>query len=253
MDAYEFRGDWSGQLIASAIHAGHDLRPEVADLMILDEADRLREEDPHTDRIAARAPAQIVVHRSRFEMDLNRVREKTVYRSPADCWDLDVWSSGSLPDDVVERSLEEYDSFFAALAERLDEVAARGPFVLYDIHSYNHRRDGADAEPAPAEENPEVNLGTGSVDHVTFGAVVGAFRQTMLDEGFDVRDNVKFLGQNLAWFVHGRYPGVGCVLAIEFKKTFMDEWTGEVDEDHLTRLGDAIEKSFGPVLEAMPR
>ena len=253
MDAYEFRGDWSGQLIATSIHAGHDLRPEVAELMILDETDRLREEDPFTDRIASRAPAHVIVNRSRFETDLNRVREKTVYRTPEDCWGLDVWSSGELPQDVVDRSLEVYDSFFEELGKRLDEVAARGPFVLYDIHSYNHRRDGADADPAPEEENPEVNLGTGSVDHVTFGAVVGAFRQTMTDEGFDVRDNVKFLGQNLAWFVHDRYPGVGCVLAIEFKKTFMDEWTGQPDEAHVTRLADAIEKSFGPVLEAMPR
>ena len=253
MEAFEFRGDWSGQLIATSIHAGHDLRPETAELMILDEADRFREEDPFTDRIAARAPASVAVHRSRFETDLNRVRERAVYRSPEDCWGLDVWSSGSLPDDVVDRSLEVYDSFFAQLAERLDEVAARGPFVVYDVHSYNHRRDGADAPDEPVEDNPEVNLGTGSVDHVTFGAVVGAFRQSMIDQGFDVRDNVKFKGQNLAWWVHDRYPGVGCVLAIEFKKTFMDEWTGEPDEDHLDRLAEAVEKTFEPVLAAMPR
>ena len=44
----------------------------------------------------------------------------------------------------------------------------------------------------------------------------------------DARENVVFEGRNLAWWVHDRYPRVGCVLALEFKKTFMDEWTGEL-------------------------
>lgn len=253
MGAFEFAGDWSGQLIATSIHAGHDLRPEVADLMVLDEADRFREEDPFTDTIASRAPARVVVHRSRFETDLNRVREKAVYRRPDDCWGLDVWSSGDLPDDIYRGSLEVYDSFFEALAEKLDEVAARGTFVLYDIHSYNHRRDGAHVDPAPMHGNPEVNLGTGSVDLERFGPVVEAFRHTMIEKGFDIRENVKFKGQNLAWWVHEHYAGVGVVLAIEFKKTFMNEWTGRPDRNEIERRADALEASFGPVLEALPR
>ena len=150
MDAFEFVGDWSGQLIATSIHAGHDLRPEIAELSILAEDDRFREEDPFTDRIASLAPARVLVHRSRFETDLNRVREKTVYRRPEDAWGLRMWSLDPLPDDVVARSLEVYDSFFAALAERLDEVAARGPFVLFDVHAYNHRRHGEEADAASA-------------------------------------------------------------------------------------------------------
>lgn len=70
--AFELLGDWSGQLVATAIHTGHDLRPEVADAMILDEQTRFREEDPFTDVIGSRLPARAVVHRSRFEVDLNR-------------------------------------------------------------------------------------------------------------------------------------------------------------------------------------
>ncbi|MDO5676238.1 MAG: N-formylglutamate amidohydrolase [Propionibacteriaceae bacterium] len=251
MEAYEFQGDWSGQLIAASIHAGHELSAEIAELMVLDDDDRFREEDPYTDLIAARAPARIVVHRSRFETDLNRVRKKAVYRAPEDAWGLEIWEGETLPDDAVELALKGYDEFFEALGERLDVVAERGPFVLYDVHSYNHRRGGPNAAPEPEEENPEVNLGTGSVDHVTFGAVVGAFRQSLIDQGFDVRDNVKFLGQNLAWWVHDRYPGVGCVLAIEFKKTFMDEWTGEPDDDRIEELAAALENTFGPVQEAL--
>jgi N-formylglutamate amidohydrolase len=252
MEACEFSGDWSGQLIATAIHAGHELRPEVAERMVLDEDVRFREEDPYTDRIGALAPARVVARRSRFETDLNRIRSKAVYRAPDDAWGLDLWAENTLPDDIVARSLEVYDGVFAALGERLDEVAARGPFVLLDLHSYNHRRAGRSAPHALVEENPEINLGTGTVD-TRFGGVVDAFSSTLLGQGFDVRENIKFKGQNLAWWVHERYPGIGCVLAVEFKKTFMDEWTGQPDDSRIEHLARALALTFDPIREALNR
>ena len=256
--AFDLVGDWSGQLIATAIHAGNDLRPEVADAMILDEQTRFREEDPFTDLIGGRLPARVVAHRSRFEVDLNRGRVDAVYRTPADCWDLRVWRDNPLDEGIVAGSLEQYDAFYAALADRLDEVAARGPFVLYDVHSYNHRRDGADRDPAPAAENPEVNVGTGSLDRELWAPVVDAFIdglggvQTTAGR-LDVRENVRFRGANLARWVHERYPGTGCALALEFKKTFMDEWTGVPDAARLDELATALASTAGPVLEAMSR
>ena len=53
----DFAGEWTGQVVASSVHAGHGLRPEIAAAMVLDEEVRLREEDPHTDVIAGRVPA----------------------------------------------------------------------------------------------------------------------------------------------------------------------------------------------------
>ena len=254
--AVTFEGDWSGQLVATAIHNGHDLRPEVAEAMVLDEATRLREEDPHTAAIGGSTPARVVVHRSRFEVDLNRLLEDAVYRTPEDCWGLEVWRTDPLPDDIVRRSQQEYASFYSALGDRLDEVARRGPFVVYDVHSYNHRRDGADAAPEPVEDNPEVNLGTGSVDRKIFQGVIDAFTGSLstqrTDGGLiDVRENVKFEGRALAWWVHERYAGRGVVLALEFKKTFMDEWTGEVDEVRVRQLQQALAATHGPVLAAI--
>ena len=253
--AHTFEGDWSGQLVATAIHNGHDLRAEIAEAMILDEDVRLREEDPYTDVIGAAAPARVIVHRSRFEVDLNRPRDTAVYRTPDDCWGLEVWRDDPLPDDLVAGSLEVYDEFYADLGARLDEVAARGPFVVYDVHSYNHRRDGADSGEADVEENPEVNLGTGTVDE-RFRPVVEAFSTSLSAQEvgghtLDVRENVKFEGRALAWWVHERYAGTGVCLALEFKKTFMDEWTGQPDEQHLTELQRALAATHEPVLEAL--
>ncbi len=82
----QFIGPWDTQIVATAIHAGHDLRPDVAAAMLLSEQDRLREEDPFTDLIAAAVPDRVVTTRSRFEVDLNRPRREAVYRRPEDAW-----------------------------------------------------------------------------------------------------------------------------------------------------------------------
>ncbi|MFW5469292.1 N-formylglutamate amidohydrolase [Knoellia sp. CPCC 206435] len=255
-DAFTFAGDWSGQLVATAIHAGHDLREETAGLVVLDEETRLREEDPFTDEIAARCPARLVVHRSRFEVDLNRDRDAAVYRRPEDCWGLEVWRDSPLPEDVTERSLALHDDFYARLGERLDVVAERGPFVLYDVHSYNHRRDGADQPMAEPEDNPEVNVGTGSLDRDRWGGVVDAFIASLAGAGtpggeIDVRENVRFKGAHLSGWVHERYPDHGVALALEFKKTYMDEWTGRPDAARIDVLSRGLAGTVDPVLRAV--
>jgi len=244
-DAVAFEGDWQSRIVATSVHAGHGLRPEIAEAMVLDEAERFREEDPFTDRLAAVVPDRVLTPRSRFEADLNRPRREAIYRSPEDCWGLEVWRDGVLSDELFEGSLATYDAFYDALAPRLDALAERGPFVLLDVHSYNHRRDGADQPPAPVTDNPEVNVGTGSLDHDLFGPLVDRFmgdlRQESTGSGpLDARQNVAFEGRNLAWWVHDRYPRVGCVLALEFKKTFMDEWTGELDENRFRAAQEAL-------------
>ena len=80
-------------LVATAIHAGHALRDEVTKLMALDEAGRLREEDPFTDQWTTVADTRLIGLQSRFEVDLNRPRAKAVYLQPEDAWGLHVWQT----------------------------------------------------------------------------------------------------------------------------------------------------------------
>jgi N-formylglutamate amidohydrolase len=255
-EPYGFTGDPTSCLVATAIHAGHDVRPEISSLLRLDEATRLREEDPFTDRIAAVADSVVLVYRSRFEVDLNRGREAAVYRQPDDCWGLDPWG-GELPQDVIDRSLDIYDAFYADLGTHLDRLAEVGPFLVFDVHSYNHRRPEDGRVEAPQSANPDVNVGTGSLDG-TWSSVVDSLIDALgqAEVGgrpLDVRENIRFEGANLAEWVNERYPTTGCALALEFKKTFMDEWTGAVDVERLDALIDALRAATPPALDALRR
>ena len=254
MDFASFNLSGSGDVIALAVHNGHDLRPDLARRIGPDESTRLREEDPHTGLVASLFEPNVVVHRSRFELDLNRPREKAIYLDPADSWGLDVWPE-RLDEEQVSRSLELYDDFYDRLGSFLDTmVSEEGGFVLYDIHSYNHRREGPGGPPAPPEENPTVNLGTGTLPE-RWKTVADAFVETMRQARFnhaplDVRENTRFRGGHLAAWVHQHYGEVGCALAIELKKVFMDEWSGELYPDRLAELGNALVASAGPVRQA---
>jgi N-formylglutamate amidohydrolase len=242
-------------LVAVAVHAGHTLRPEVANLIVLDDGTRRREEDPGTDRLTSIVSNRVVVDRSRFEVDLNRPRDSAVYERPEDAWGLRVWRD-RLPGDVASRSLAIHDAFYTELGAHLDVLAAAGAFVVLDLHSYNHRRDGIDASPAPVAENPEVNVGTDSIDWSRWAPLVEGFmvdlaQQEVSGHRLDVRENVRFRGGHLARWVNERYAARGCALAIELKKTFMNEWTGDIDDVHLDALRGALAGTTRGLLDAL--
>ena len=75
-------------ILAVASHDGHALREELQGNCALSEEERLREEDPFTGRWTSVAPTRMIALHSRFEVDLNRPRDKAVYlrpRMPGDC------------------------------------------------------------------------------------------------------------------------------------------------------------------------
>ncbi len=232
----------TGPIVATAIHSGHALRPEVAACMALSDGERRREEDPYTDRLTIPFSTPVVVHRSRFEVDLNRPTDEAVYLTEEQAWGLHVWAELPGPD-VVARSLAVHEDFYRQLSNLLDEVASHGSFVVLDLHSYNHRRDGLHSSPAPVAENPDVNIGTGSLDHDRWSRLVARFSTDLtagLSSSMTVAENVRFQGGYFSQWVNERYAGRGCALAIEFKKTFMDEWTDELDEEAFERLVRAL-------------
>lgn len=231
-----------GPVVATAIHDGHELRPEVAAAMSLGDDERLREEDPFTGQAILDVPTHVIAHRSRFEFDLNRGAAEAIYRTLEQSWGLEVWREPAAAG-MVERSLAIHAAYYRMLGALLDEVAAdHGRFVLIDVHSYNHRRDGPAGEPAPQEVAPDINIGTSSMPREQWAFLVDPLMEAMAQFDFngrrlDVRENVAFQGKGeQTRFVHARYPGRGCAIALELKKFFMDEWSGQPDPAELETM-----------------
>lgn len=238
------RGD--GPVIATAIHDGHGLRREVRRALALAEADRLREEDPFTGRAVENVATHVIAGLSRFEVDLNRARESAVYVTPDQSWGLNVWQD--VPeDDLVQRSLAVHDRFYDMMQQLLTAIEADcGQFVLLDVHSYNHRREAPD-RPAAQADAPDINIGTFSMPRDRWAWLLDPLIEAMRAFDFggrrlDVRENVAFQGKGeLTRFVHHNFPKTGCAIAIEFKKFYMDEWTGTPDRAALGHMRGFID------------
>lgn len=234
------RGD--DPIIATAIHDGHALGTMAAATMALPEDQRLREEDPHTGQAIVDVPNHVIALRSRFEADLNRAVDAAVYMDPSQCWGLQVWRTP--PDAALEQALRDYHrGFYRMLGELLDEIVERhGRFVLLDVHSYNHRRDGPDAPHTAPDAAPDINIGTFSMPRDHWSFLLDPLMASMRGFDFngrrlDVRENIAFQGKGeLARFVHERYPKAGCAIALEFKKFYMDEWAGTPDPTELAAM-----------------
>ena len=239
------RGD--GPVMATAVHAGHAVRPSLAGRFALTPAERRREEDPMTDVLAWAGDDVFVARRSRFEVDLNRPEHEAVYLEPSDAWGLTVWDEKP-PEEEVARSLARRQGFYDMMGTRLEEMIARHKRVLLlDIHSYNHRRDGAEAAPLPQSDNPDIDLGLTTAGKDRFGDTVGAVWDTLAAHEIggarrDVRENVRF--PDGGWWpewVAATYGADVCVITLEVKKFFMDEWTGTVNLALLEGLRAAVE------------
>ncbi|HZD53515.1 MAG TPA: N-formylglutamate amidohydrolase [Woeseiaceae bacterium] len=237
-----------GPVVATAIHSGHEVRPDVAEWLAISESDRLREEDPLTSVWTTVGDCSIRVLRSRFEVDLNRPRESAVTRDDGENWGLKIWRERP-PERVLARSLEEYDRFYAELGDFFDRrVAAWRSVLVLDIHSYNYRRAGPGRPAGRFLKNPEINIGTGTMDRSRWASLIDRFTTALRGQEFrgrllDVRENVKFRGRHFPEWLHRTYPEHVCVLSLEFKKFFMDEWNGTANIAALEELRIALQNA----------
>jgi hypothetical protein len=124
------------------------------------------------------------------------------------------------------------------------------------LHSYNHLRQGPDGAPADPRENPEVNIGTGTMNREYWAPIVDRFITDLssvdyMGRQLDVRENVKFKGGNFSRWIHETFPNSVCAIAIEFKKFFMDEWTGQPNELDVSAIGQALQATTKGVIEEL--
>lgn len=246
------RRDWDlivghGPVVATAIHDGHAMRKSLHPLLALNEDDRRREEDPMTGLLAAVGDVRLRVRTSRFQVDLNRPRDKAVYLNPDDAWGLQVWKD-ILPESEIAQSLTAYDDFYTVIRALLDGLIEQwGCVLLVDIHSYNHRRDGPDAPSAPVMGNPEIELGVTTLDHGRWGPALQRFTDALrahhvAGHAPDVRENVRYpTGGHFPEWVYANYGDKVCTISPEFKKIYMDEWTAQVDIAVLEQFRDGLQ------------
>ncbi len=224
-----------GPVLTTAIHAGHHIRLELQPWLDIAEDKRLREEDPMTDYFLTVADNAIRANRSRFECDLNRPRKTCISADPADSWGLKIWSE-HLPQEQIDNSRAIHHDFYES-ARRLCGalIEKHGRILILDMHSYNHMRDGPDGEPAPRPGNPDIDIGATTLDKEVYGDLLERFVRKLRSVPLkgktpDVRINKRFVdGGNFPEWLYDLCGENACIMTLEYKKIFMDEWGTSTD------------------------
>jgi len=222
-----------------ALHAGSSVRQDMLEIMEVSAEERCREEDPHTDIFVKDFPMQIIALDSRFEYDLNRDMKNCIYSYHVKQWGLQVWSR-PLTTEEIEFTLQKYREFHELLEMVIDHILGYSRIaILFDVHSYCYQRERKTEW--WKDERPEINLGTKSIHRQHFAPLIDAFLERLSRTRVDrhqirVAENAIFPGGYLTRKYAGSHPESVLVLAIEYKKIFMNEWTGELHTEILSTL-----------------
>ena len=233
-----------GQVLATAVHHGHLVRPEVLEYLAVSEEDRLRDEDPFTGLWTSIGDHQLIIERSRFECDLNRLRNNSIYSGPEAAWGLNIYKK-KLPDEIRKRSLKFYDDFYQSVESFINlQLEEFSHLLVIDLHSYNHRRNGPKSKPADIKNNPEINLGTFYIKPFDmWSELIQVFETTLQSYDLVIKHNVPFKGGDFSQWINRKWAGVVCALTVEVKKIYMDEWTGKKNDYVFNHIGEALQKA----------
>jgi len=221
------------------LHSGHRVRPDILEILSVGEQDRFREEDPYMDRFIKDFPIQLIARDSRFEYDLNWEIEKAIYSAGSKKWGLNVWKR-ELNQKERSLSLAKFGEFHYLLDLITEFLLKQGrQALIFDMHSFCYQREAKQLW--YKDEMPEINLGTKALrrDHFAplLDKLMAELSHTEVNgQRMRVAENVLFPGGYVSRKYSRLYPEQVLVLALEFKKIFMDEWTGEIFRDPLGSL-----------------
>lgn len=239
----EFHFREPSRYLGVVLHSGSAVRAELSDVMAVGPADRFREEDPYMDLFIEDFPIQIIAGDSRFEYDLNWEQEQAIYTAGEKKWGLQVWNR-ELNKREKEFTYSKFREFHAVLDMVVDFMLEQGsPVVLFDMHSFCYQRE--QKTNWFDDEKPEINLGTRFINRQFFSPLVDCFLEgvsgTRIGEHpMRVGENELFPGGYITRKFAKKYNRQVLVLAIEYKKIFMDERTGEIHKEHF----DIVKNDF---------
>ncbi|MFT7666655.1 MAG: hypothetical protein ACI9O8_000992 [Patiriisocius sp.] len=206
--------------ICTAIHNGSNIRAELSNKIALDDYERWYEEDPHTADFIASLPITIVGNDSRYEYELNR--KEPVY---VEAWGKQVWKK-PLSKRELKISTQKHENYYKvthALIEKLEDLF--GASLVYDVHSYNHKRWGRDV--------PVFNIGVEKIDNKKYAKYINHWKEEL--------EHIELKGINVQAEFNDVFYGRGynveyitknfnntLVLATEISKIYCDEKTGEI-------------------------
>lgn len=232
-------------IIGVAPHWSHRVREQLRPKLAIGDAERLYDEDPHTERFLGPFATVLAPNQSRYEIDVNRPPDVALYTRPELAWGKKVWGE-ELDRYERERSLEiwyEFHGFLDAVVE--DSIERFGRALLFDIHSFNYQRSG----PVDWREHPDptINLGTAHLRTDDEGEEIldwirrrlDAFTVLGVECSFD--EDAVFYGGYISRRLSRTY-GPRCItVSVEFKKVFMDARSGEPDRDVLDELVEQMD------------
>jgi N-formylglutamate deformylase len=224
-----------------ALHSGSRVRPEVLKVMEATKADRFREEDPYTDLFIQDFPIQIKGCDSRFEYDLNRESHRAIYDTVKKTWGIKVWKK-ELPEREREITLAKHHEFYDLMTVVTDYLLQQNNYaVIFDMHSYCYQRNGSSIW--FEDPKPEINVGTKAANRTVFGPaielLVDKLNNTRIENRIiRVRENEVFEGGYLAKQFSAKHYDRLLVFALEYKKIFMNELSGELFKPILDKLVD---------------
>jgi len=222
-----------------SMHSGHQVRKEILEILAVSEEDRYREEDLYTDRFIANFPIRIHALDSRYEYELNRNPYRALYDFDKPQWGMKVWKREVTEDEraLSVKKHREFHKLLEMVCQYL--LTQRSHALLFDMHSYCYQRE--EKQTWQEDERPEINIGTGAVNREIFEPAIACFKSNLrrtkiYDSPLRISENEIFFGGYLSRHLSRIYHEQLLVLAIEYKKIFMNEWTGELYQDVLDKL-----------------
>ncbi|MDG1477490.1 MAG: DUF1704 domain-containing protein [Vicingaceae bacterium] len=206
--------------ICTAIHNGSNIREALSNKIALDDYERWYEEDPHTADFIASMPITLVAHDSRYEYELNR--KQPVYE---EAWGKQVWKK-PLSKKEIKISAQKHENYYKvthALIGKLESLF--GASLVYDVHSYNHKRWDRDV--------PVFNIGVEKIDNEKYAKYINNWKEELeniklngIKVNAEINDVFFGRGYNLE-FITKNFNNT-LVLATEISKIYCDEETGEI-------------------------
>ncbi len=247
-DAARVHYEAPSPVIGTAVHAHHRIREGLQPKLAMTPAQRYHEEDPETERFLGHLLHTVTPNQSRYEFDINRPPDTTVYATPDLAWGQQVWAE-PLSQFEREFTLEKWYEFHTFMDCAVEDAIERfGYAVVFDFHSYNYQRQGyADWR---ADDRPVINLGTRHLNLDERGTRIKDWfferirGHTLLGESMLVQENGVFYGGYLNRRLSHLYGPRVITLSVEYKKVYMDERTGEVYQDVLRDLTSQMDETI---------